>query len=163
MNGINCDRNAYTDNGLNRPVIHMDVGIDIFNVIHGNTEKNNCGKERILRYAHEDGGIDNKSGKDPKKQIEDHGGPEAPSDRQQLSKEDHRSPEGTDQSAYNAFSSFTDHVGRVGLHTLKRRDDRIEGLAVHPPDDIDQHAEPYCDDRAHDPLTGRNDPGPRRP
>ena len=86
MNGINDDRNANTYNGFNRPVVNVDIGIYVFDVIHGNTEKDNGREQSVLRYTYEDCGIDDKSGEDAQEQIEDHSGPETTSDRQQLRK-----------------------------------------------------------------------------
>ena len=74
---VDKDRHAYADDRLQGTVEDVYVGIRVLNVVYRDAQKDNSGKESVLRDVQKDGGVDHQTCEDSEQDIKDHSGAEA--------------------------------------------------------------------------------------
>ena len=142
MEGIDRDRYTDADDRIHGPVEDVDIGIRVFRMEHSDAQEHHGGEQGVLLDAKEHGRVDHHSCEKTEQRIEDYGRPDSIDRGQKLRKENDGAPDRADHRSCDPFSSFLQHVRGVRLNALKRRHDRIEGLAVLAASVIDDHAEP---------------------
>ena len=103
----------------------------------------------------QDSGVNYKAGKKTQQDQVKQGCAHASSRGEKLGIEYDAAPEGTDQCADDPVFSLTEHVGGIRLYALKGCDDRVERLPAHAADIVQNHAEPYGNDRPDNALSGK--------